>query len=839
MTPAQRLVSRYKAAGFIPDKFWKTQAAGLKTRLETPLDEPHDVTWGINDVLKPYFGLFQAELLRFGLNRHATDSVKFRVEMLFDGQLSKIADSFANLSREIQSAPYPRASAVDEVQLSIEVHLKTVFNESLPTLGKALKTVWRIVPGSTRALAEKLVRKATPEELQALERSIEDDYSTPVLNVKYGFFKRVNLEGQAKKLITKDKVERDYLKWFEGLKDMLLANYGEQGLDSSEGFDDFSVGNLKVILVAPEIGTHAARAYASKFVEAQRALQQKGFGKLWYGAVFVTSSDFYEMSTLEKERYKELGYETLQSQAGTYHSGADVVKLTAPSDTRLVRTIVHEMGHRYWFRFMKPDQRARFNGLVQTNPSTKTRDFPSGPTEDGVEKRVTPVSDYGKSSIEEAFAEAFQRYVLGEDMTRLQMETLRSVMAVSLAARYKLALELSPADIERWKKDLRVMTKVYKSVGLDGDERDQATWAEAEKLFLVFRKNFEQWAYKIVLPKVAKGQEPYLYKDVQKQVWDALHTIRENLFPTLWGGEGQKRVPDFAELRQDRDKNITRYNKAFNLALKTVTDFITDQKDRNRHEDESYNIGGMNVLVQGYGRSGNDEDLDAVLSSLRDCVAPIIRAGFKSAVSGMRVVVDFDPKASEQLTAAQYSPGEDRMKVYPLGMAGRGFSGFEGTFVHESGHRYWFKEMTSQGRAHWDEVLTKNSTKIEAQDVRDFVKLVEPKTDQVDMLRVIDRQPVDDLQKAKYRELTRINNYDLSSKAEYESRLERLMVGEPVLLEDISEYAASGGPVEAFAEVFKAYALKGPGAVKPMTLDLFKRVVSSGGVKLGKALLRR
>ncbi len=78
------------------------------------------------------------------------------------------------------------------------------------------------------------------------------------------------------------------------------------------------------------------------------------------------------------------------------------------------------MGHRYWFKFMKPEQRARFNGLVRTNPSKEVRDFPSGPTEDDVEKPVAPVSDYGKSSIEEAFAEVFERYV--SERERVLME---------------------------------------------------------------------------------------------------------------------------------------------------------------------------------------------------------------------------------------------------------------------------------------------------------------------------------------------------------------------------------------------------------------------------------
>lgn len=398
----------------------------------------------------------------------------------------------------------------------------------------------------------------------------------------------------------------------------------------------------------------------------------------------------------------------------------------------------------------------------------------------------------------------------------------------------KVALEIKPEAIDRWKKDLRVMTKIYKTVDFEADSANLERWDEAVKLFRTFKENFERWVYKLVLPKVEKGKEPYLYKDIQKQAWDALFTIRtDELFPTQHGGgSGHDRMPAPWELRNTRDKFITRYNKAFNTALKTIEDYLNDQKGADRFEDQNYDIAGMNVLVQGYGRKDNDDDLDKALSKLRDCASSIVRSGFKKAIDGVRLVVDFDPKSGEGLTAAQYSPAEDRMKLYPLGMAGSGFTGFEGTFVHEMGHRYWFKSMSGQARAHWDDVMTKNLVKIEPSDVAAFVKLVDIKMDHSEMLGLVNRAPVDEIQRAKFRELTRINGYDVASKADYQERLERLMVGDPVLLEDISEYAASGGPIEAFAEAFKAYVLKGPRALGPMTRTLFETVVATGGVKL-------
>lgn len=427
MISAQRLIARYKAAGFIPDKFWKEETQELKRLLETPLDTPYDVAWIIRDKLQPFFGMFKDRLSRYGLNRHAEDSVKFRIEMLFEGQLSGIAERYSAFETELKKAPVDRTSALEEIQLSIEVTLGEAFKKSVPTLGRALKFVWSLPEGSIASLAQKVLKRATPEEISALEKVAGGDYSSNLLDAKYKFFQRVNLDGLAKKLVTREKIDRDLSKWFMSLKDMLAANYGQEEI--AKGFDEFQIGNLKAVILDPSVNLNEASWYVKRFTEARTLLKQKGFEKLWYGVLFVKSREYKQLDAVSQKAYQDLGYDSIENQAGTYHSGEDIVKITAPPNGDLVRVIVHEMGHRYWTKFLRPEQRARFNGLVKTNPSEKSRDFPSGPSEDGVEKPVTPVSDYGKSTIEEAFAEVFEHYVNEKDMNRDQLESFRSVLA--------------------------------------------------------------------------------------------------------------------------------------------------------------------------------------------------------------------------------------------------------------------------------------------------------------------------------------------------------------------------------------------------------------------------
>ncbi len=234
-------------------------------------------------------------------------------------------------------------------------------------------------------------------------------------------------------------------------------------------------------------------------------------------------------------------------------------------------TVVHELGHRYWYKVMKPGQRQRFNDLVRTKASLHQRDYEQGPHKPGwrsmsfdlqakraaldkllgelaravegdhkagriwaeaedlaatwearlrdflpkvpglsvreaeeaisvvlssidglsllseaeavegweawqraflhadlpqarqtlsdyldvaskiVSKPVAPLTDYAESNIEEAFAEVFEAYVMGEDMNRDQLESFRSVLSSArplVPPPHRLALRLAVRYLE-------------------------------------------------------------------------------------------------------------------------------------------------------------------------------------------------------------------------------------------------------------------------------------------------------------------------------------------------------------------------------------------------------
>lgn len=436
---AERVASRYRLAGFIPDKFFKTTKAELQRVFKEPVKEPWDIGRVIHDKIVPIFKRFMEQLITFGMNRHAVDSVQHRLDLRLE-MLERIATAWSHFYQASRSYSEQK-DAQHETELAIRIAIEEVFEKRIKTVAKGLGEVWVLDPNTITRLAQQVLKKATPEELAAIDAAAHDDWSNTTLNTKYRFFERVKLTSKAWKLVKTDKVKTDWLRWFESIRALLEANYTQEALAQVEGFDDFQLGNLRFIVLDPNVNHFENHAYVKQAAHAQALLRNKGMSKLWYGVIFVEAREFKKLDEPSLKAYRELGYQTLESTAGTYHSGSDVVKLTAPPSKSLVGTIIHEMGHRYWYKFMKPAQRARFNALVQTNPSERTRDFPSGPAEEGVEKPVTPVSTYGKSTIEEAFAEAFAHYVMEKDMNRDQLESFRSVLSTTIedrvASRYR------------------------------------------------------------------------------------------------------------------------------------------------------------------------------------------------------------------------------------------------------------------------------------------------------------------------------------------------------------------------------------------------------------------
>jgi len=116
--------------------------------------------------------------------------------------------------------------------------------------------------------------------------------------------------------------------------------------------------------------------------KAQSLLSQKRMDHLWYGTIIVS----------------ELSHNAL------YSPNDDKVYLatTAPQ-RKLTYLLIHELGHRHWFKFMTPHNRQAFSAYFHTG-------------------EVDPVTEYGGTMAEEDFAEVFAHYIVGRNLSRDQKE---------------------------------------------------------------------------------------------------------------------------------------------------------------------------------------------------------------------------------------------------------------------------------------------------------------------------------------------------------------------------------------------------------------------------------
>lgn len=170
---------------------------------------------------------------------------------------------------------------------------------------------------------------------------------------------------------------------------------------------EFSVGRVKVVMTdlqhmfPQERGElrHpvSAEDYAKRLGEAETLLRRKGLGFLWYGTMFVECKD------CGGENPNGAHY----GMGAVYHALKDTVTIYQGPSSGLPRLIAHELGHRYYFKFMGPAERARFDSYF---------------------KEVSAVSDYGGESSAEDFAEVFAHYIDGQDLTRDQLERFKSFL---------------------------------------------------------------------------------------------------------------------------------------------------------------------------------------------------------------------------------------------------------------------------------------------------------------------------------------------------------------------------------------------------------------------------
>lgn len=413
----------------------------------------------------------------------------------------------------------------------------------------------------------------------------------------------------------------------------------------------------------------------------------------------------------------------------------------------------------------------------------------------------------------------------------------------------RTAVTINQASLDKLQKEFRLLTKIYRSI--EAKEypspkelaEDSARWDEAREIFLRWNNNFRHLMYDVILlQKSDQEDNSPSYELLKKQVWDVYLALSGNtLFPNRY-----QVGKDWDAFRKTRETNIKRYQVAATKCFKTLDIWLHDRELVREDSEKHLEVAGVNVIILNEQLAGTRaKSIDPYLRGLREKIDIVRRAGFGKGVDGLTAMVNFEKEYDNKLVAAYYRPADDTMTMLAMGLV-QPDSGRHRTFTHEIGHRFYYRALPSNARAHWDEVMEARGVKITKDDIEWFTDLVVEKVDragaesvryQEDRYKLILPYIRQDGEKVKFKEISTTPLFTWNGKEnvfspeDYRDMVKDHHEGTSVYIEEISDYANTS-PEEAFAECFAIYILDGPRGLKPWTRSFFERICRASGAKM-------
>ncbi len=433
--------------------------------------------------------------------------------------------------------------------------------------------------------------------------------------------------------------------------------------------------------------------------------------------------------------------------------------------------------------------------------------------------------------------------------------------------------------LTQWKKDLRRMTKLYKSLEASDSPKAIKKFKEAHKYWIRFRQNWEKWR-DIELIKDRKDrlsmdispQEKYRKEEMKVTAWQAEMAIG-GLFPDSYDYKLDKHVsapwkldkPGYSKGDTRKNKIIV-YQKKFKIAFDAIEDYIKHHSEVVNiiKDTERVNVKGINVLISGLKKEEDPTgpNMKRIKKFMQDdlpkAVELIKKEKIKQTLKGLTIEVTLSGSKSvgvQSGAGGSYNYTTDWLRMYPMGMG----SGSVGTIVHELGHRYYYKNLPEKAQTAWERMFRKNQIQIKDEHIKSFWKkyvLPYAKSDEWDfkwkkknVIPIIRKNEHDPTLKAIYLHL--VNNISTftdnkinwtkeggDSDEDITKRDKKIKdtfrdrnVDEWIPIEFVTDYGRTN-PSEAFAEVFKLWVTGRKGKLGEWTRSFFKEIVRSGGANI-------
>lgn len=392
---------------------------------------------------------------------------------------------------------------------------------------------------------------------------------------------------------------------------------------------------------------------------------------------------------------------------------------------------------------------------------------------------------------------------------------------------------------EKWKSDLRKLTKAYKSLEVpkEGDNKEIRKWKEMWKALLKFQENWHDWAFDYILER-NKDEGPD-EREFRKKSWSAYMAMSpSNLMNMSYIRDIEKHAIDTEKIIKDRQKVINDYNRKFREAFKALEELLEyEQENIDRiNKLQNFTYGGVKVKIKADDKSKFSlERTESFLKNLKNYIDKLKSKKVGVLAKDLRIVFDLTEKNTS--AAAQYDMASDSIVILSMG-----FTDSEGVFFHELGHRLYYVFITKNAEEMWEEFIKQHRVEITEKNVNDFIDKFKPilvnpdkkmKFESDEWIRYFLYKNDVSIELIGIYQKLLFGFYEniLGSRKEEYSDLEikeilDQYIGSYTYKYFITDYGKTNAS-EAFAETFKIYMMDKFQKLHPIVKEVFRSVVNS------------
>lgn len=333
----ERVATRYLrdvSAAFVPARWFKTKTSELKAILKTSFGDSMAPRWSErldSDVL-PFVNAFAKDIERV-VPYHATTAAWEPIKAV-KKQIEHARIDWETLEYARQRFFFNPRTPEEGLRHGMGWACFKHLTEATSTIADLFKVKWTVQENVLDRLVAKALASAEPSELEAFSRG-----TVPP-----------RIQSAALKALKKDKRTWSPTSWIGEIYQALVAEF-----DKPEE-RQFDFNGMKVVIANPLATDAEVMKFIGYLEEAYRLLAKKGLKVAWYGEIYLDCKDCGD------------------GAGGHFRVGPNTISVFDRLNSRTSYVIIHELGHRYWFKHMSGEQRSRFSGLIRTH----TAEMPDG-----------------------------------------------------------------------------------------------------------------------------------------------------------------------------------------------------------------------------------------------------------------------------------------------------------------------------------------------------------------------------------------------------------------------------------------------------------------------------